>query len=125
MRAGGPDGAFLKIWVVKCQAVVRARSWALARRSWYTAFLDSQKSNLQSGGHCIAVRGNVPKIFDLIADAVDEPSALRSTTRATTPCTHGHRGPGTCGPHAGVRAGFAASVTDHGHHNGTTILGLA
>ena len=70
VRAGGPEREFLEIWVVEVQGRLFARSWGLARRSWYTAFLDGQEGELQSGGNCIAVRGNVPEDLDLIADAI-------------------------------------------------------
>lgn len=70
VRAGGPERDFLEIWVVQVEGRLFARSWGLARRSWYTACLEGVEGELQSGGRCIAVRGIVPEDLDRMTAAI-------------------------------------------------------
>lgn len=57
IRGGRDRHTFLDIWMVAVDGRVFARTWGKARRSWYTAFLDTGVGEIKYGEAVIAVTG--------------------------------------------------------------------
>jgi hypothetical protein len=56
LKAGREEHRFIGLWVVVVEGRVFVRSWGLAERSWYTAFVAAPVGVLQVGERRLAVR---------------------------------------------------------------------
>jgi hypothetical protein len=56
LRAGRGEHRFIGLWVVVVEGRVFVRSWGLAERSWYTAFVREPVGVLQVGERQLPVR---------------------------------------------------------------------
>ncbi|WP_400191009.1 DUF2255 family protein [Hymenobacter sp. B81] len=65
LRAGRHRASFLDIWMVVVDDRIFVRSWGLAERGWYHAFLADSQGAIRCGEAMLPVRAQVP------ADLVD------------------------------------------------------
>ena len=61
IKAGKERPGFLEIWMVIVDGRIFARSWGLAERSWYNAFLNNPNGEIECGEKVIAIKASIPK----------------------------------------------------------------
>jgi hypothetical protein len=72
VRAGKDRTKFTGIWMVEVEGRIFARSYYLAERSWYTAFLDGSPGSIKCGGAIINVSGEEPADAGSITEAINK-----------------------------------------------------
>jgi hypothetical protein len=72
VRAGKDRTKFTGIWMVEVEGRIFARSYYLAERSWYTAFLDGNAGAIKCGDAIINVTGEKPADISIITEAINK-----------------------------------------------------
>jgi hypothetical protein len=72
VRAGKDRTKFTGIWMVEVEGRIFGRSYYLAERSWYTAFLDGNPGEIKCGGIIINVTGEKPVDAGIITGAINK-----------------------------------------------------
>ena len=72
LRAGKDRTKFTGIWMVEVKGRIFGRSYQLAERSWYTAFLNGDSGDISCGKEIIPVKGLKPADIDVINEAINK-----------------------------------------------------
>ncbi|MFP3831260.1 DUF2255 family protein [Chryseobacterium sp. SIMBA_028] len=72
IKAGSERPGFLEIWMVLAQDRIFARSWGLAERSWYTAFLKDPNGQIQCGNTIFNIKAVIPSDNEELTDKINQ-----------------------------------------------------
>src|SRR4249919_952757 len=72
VRAGKDRTKFTGIWMVEVAGRIFARSYYLAERSWYTAFLEGNPGDIKCGEVIVNVKGEKPADASVITEAINK-----------------------------------------------------
>lgn len=82
VRAGKDREKFTGIWMVVLKGRVFGRSYFLAERSWYTAFINGETGEIKCGKEIIPVKGKSPSDINKIAEAILEAYSKKYLVKA-------------------------------------------
>ncbi|AZA83510.1 DUF2255 domain-containing protein [Chryseobacterium lactis] len=71
IKAGSERTDFLEIWMVAVQNRIFARSWGLAKRSWYTAFLECAEGQIKCGDRIYNITAAIPKDLNELTEEIN------------------------------------------------------
>jgi hypothetical protein len=72
VRVGEDRTKFTGIWMVEVDERIFARSYYLAERSWYTAFLEGKQGAIKCGSAIVNVKGEKPAEDPIITEAINK-----------------------------------------------------
>lgn len=72
IKAGHQRPEFLEIWMVAVQNRIFARSWGLAERSWYNAFLENSEGEIQCGETIYSIKAIIPEDISNLTEEINE-----------------------------------------------------
>ncbi|RXM38945.1 DUF2255 domain-containing protein [Chryseobacterium sp. CH21] len=72
IKAGHQRPGFLEIWMVVVQNRIFARSWGLAERSWYNAFLEDSAGKIQCGETIYPIKAIIPEDINKLTDEINQ-----------------------------------------------------
>lgn len=72
IKAGAERPDFLEIWMVIVRNRIFARSWGLAERSWYTAFLKNPEGQIRCGEETCNIQAMIPEDIDELAAEINQ-----------------------------------------------------
>ncbi|WP_426482865.1 DUF2255 family protein [Chryseobacterium sp. R2ACT005] len=82
-----PD--FLEIWMVVVQNRVFARSWGLAKRSWYNTFLENPIGEIQCGKTIYSIKALIPQDINDLTEEINEAYLTKYNTGHNIPYSQG------------------------------------
>jgi hypothetical protein len=71
IKAGSERSDFLEIWMVVVQNRIFARSWGLAKRSWYTAFLECPEGQIKCGDTIYNITAAIPEDLNELTESIN------------------------------------------------------
>ncbi|MGE8553364.1 MAG: DUF2255 family protein [Chryseobacterium jejuense] len=72
IKAGSERPEFLEIWMVVVQNRIFARSWGLAEKSWYNAFLKCSEGQIKCGNVIYNVQAVIPEDLNQLTDEINQ-----------------------------------------------------
>ncbi|CAI8787141.1 DUF2255 family protein [Chryseobacterium sp. IT-36CA2] len=72
IKAGYQRPEFLEIWMVVVQNRIFARSWGLAERSWYNAFLENSEGEIQCGETIYPIKTLIPEDIRSLTEEINQ-----------------------------------------------------
>ncbi|MDR3025579.1 DUF2255 family protein [Chryseobacterium sp.] len=89
IKAGKHRSEFLEIWMIVVQDRVFARSWGLAERSWFTAFLENSAGEIQCGEVTYPVYAVIPEDLNELTEEINKAYLTKYNTGHNIPYSQG------------------------------------
>ncbi|WP_454045830.1 DUF2255 family protein [Chryseobacterium sp. Marseille-Q8038] len=89
IKAGNQRPEFLEIWMVVVQNRIFARSWGLARRSWYNTFLENSAGEILCGETTYAIKALVPEDISDLTEEINQAYLTKYNSDHNSPYSQG------------------------------------
>ncbi|REC42689.1 DUF2255 family protein [Chryseobacterium pennipullorum] len=89
VKAGQQRSEFLEIWMVEVRNRIFARSWGLAERSWYTAFLEDPSGEIRCGEVIYPIKAVIPEDINDLANEINQAYLAKYNTGHNIPYSQG------------------------------------
>ncbi|MDW9379380.1 DUF2255 family protein [Chryseobacterium sp. JV558] len=89
IKAGQQRPEFLEIWMVVVRNRVFARSWGLAERSWYIAFLENSAGEIQCGEAIYSIQAVIPDDINELTEEINQAYLTKYNTGHNIPYSQG------------------------------------
>ncbi|MGX5684477.1 DUF2255 family protein [Chryseobacterium cucumeris] len=89
IKAGHQRPEFMEIWMVVVQNRIFARSWGLAERSWYNAFLKNSTGEIQCGETIYPIKAIIPEDINKLTHEINQAYLTKYNSDHNIPYSQG------------------------------------